>query len=339
MQNIFRFLLVGLIFVALNVGTVAAEGRCAGALTDEDRANCMAATRLSDADMSTPEGRCAGAPTDKDRENCIAANKGMGGYRSDGPPGTPVADMSTPEERCAAAPTDEDRANCMAANKRMGKRMGDADMSTPEGRCAGAPTDEERANCMAANKRMGDHHRDGPPGKHHANGTPGMSAGEALQIENAKASMVVIEPLNARIALLENQADARDAEIARMQESASTMVATIAQLEQKLDAAKADKAYLANLRKDEVFRESSKLYDMKAERDAATAEGAQKLIEVAQLRSELKEATSLVEQQKAELAGFANPGCSKAKVCGARMDLRNGVASGQWTECVYPSMC
>lgn len=67
MQKIFRNLLIGFTFFALNVSTVAAQtgmdpnadmsnsdGPCATASTDEGRANCMAAGRLRDADMSTP---------------------------------------------------------------------------------------------------------------------------------------------------------------------------------------------------------------------------------------------------------------------------------------------
>ncbi|MCL0046167.1 hypothetical protein M1N16_08110, partial [Nitrospinaceae bacterium] len=133
-------------------------------------------------ELRTPQERCAGAPTDEERANCLAANKRM--LNLDVP--REAMDMSplAIEERCAGAPTDEERANCIAANKRMkshdgprdgmrgehhdGPRDGSpgipptADMSTPEERCAGAPTDEDRENCIAANKGMGDDRRDGP---------------------------------------------------------------------------------------------------------------------------------------------------------------------------------
>jgi hypothetical protein len=126
------------------------------------------------ADMSTPEERCAGAPTDEERANCIAANKrmmshdgprdGMRGEHHDGPrdgpPEIPIADMSTPEARCAGAPTDEERENCIAANKEMGDDRrdgpGQASDSTVVGStgdgCAGLSMDE-LANCITLNNR------------------------------------------------------------------------------------------------------------------------------------------------------------------------------------------
>ena len=189
MQNIFRFLLVGLIFVALNVGTVTAqtgmstpEERCAGAPTDEERANCIAANKRMKshdgprdrmreehhdgprdgmrgedndgppmADMSTPEARCAGAPTDKDRENCIAANKGMGDDRRDGPgQASDATVVGSTEERCADSPNAEELANCITLDNRANSA---GIIQAIEKLCADRPNDEEMANCIGDKKR------------------------------------------------------------------------------------------------------------------------------------------------------------------------------------------
>ena len=68
--------------------------------------------------MSTPEARCAGAPTDEERENCIAANKGIRDDRRDGPgQDSDSTVVGSTGEGCAGLSMDE-LANCIGDKKR-----------------------------------------------------------------------------------------------------------------------------------------------------------------------------------------------------------------------------
>ena len=71
--------------------------------------------------MSTPEARCAGAPTDEERENCIAANKEMGDDRRDGPgQASDSTVVGSTGDGCAGLSMDE-LANCIGDKKKSSR--------------------------------------------------------------------------------------------------------------------------------------------------------------------------------------------------------------------------